>query len=156
MVVVIVVAGRAMAFLIGLFAWQGLVYASAPLMSLLNTRTQLSPELERRRRTESMRERVTQALPYLLGAVATVVVVVAVAALIGVGGSHPGTSSTNPFTVQHVGPGGGQPGPGLSPTPTVTVTPSTVISSGTPSPTVSPTPTVTSSPSPTSSASVAP
>ncbi|MGH9103190.1 MAG: group 2 glycosyl transferase, partial [Acidimicrobiales bacterium] len=39
--------------LLGLLAWQGAVYASAPLMSWLDQRGHLSPDLERRRRTES-------------------------------------------------------------------------------------------------------
>lgn len=43
-------------FLVLLFAWQGAVYASAPLMSYLSAKTVLSPQLQRLRRAEMARQ----------------------------------------------------------------------------------------------------
>ena len=151
-----VAAGKASPFLLGLLAWQGTVYASGPIMSLLNTRTKLDEQLERRRRTEWMRERLNQAAPYLIGAALTAVAAAIIAAAVGLGGSHPGPNVKNPFVVQHRAPGqkgplgnliGGHPSPG----PTTPVTPSPTASS-TPTPTPSSTPTPTESPTPTASA----
>ncbi len=153
-------SGRATPFLLGLLAWQGAVYASAPVMSLMSARTKLAEPLERRRRTEWMRERVNRVVPYLIGAAVTVVAVLAVGALVGVGGSHPGASARNPFVVPHRAPGqkgplgnliGGGPAPTVTPSPTPSVT-----SSGTPSVTPSPTTTVSPTPSPAASASPPP
>jgi cellulose synthase/poly-beta-1,6-N-acetylglucosamine synthase-like glycosyltransferase len=149
-------AGRATPFLLVLFAWQGSVYATAPMMSLLSTRTTLSPELERRRATEWMRDRFGQVGPYLVGAAATVGVVMLLGALIGVGGSNPGPRAENPFvlpTKRHHAPAVSRsvvpttvaPAPvptTVSPTPTPTPSAST-----TPSPTASPTPSPTAAPS---------
>lgn len=84
--VILAFLGRGTPFLFTLFAWQGLVYASAPFMSWLNVRAELSPELERRRRTETRRERLAALAPYYAGASAVVVVVFA---LFAVGGSQP-------------------------------------------------------------------
>ena len=68
------------------------MYATAPLMAILSTRTQLTPELERRRRTEAMRDRLAMAVPYLAGAAAAAVVVLVIGGLVGLGGSHPGAT----------------------------------------------------------------
>ena len=51
--------GQATLFVLVLFAWQGAVYASALYMSWLNQHTVLSAQLERRRRSEWLRERST-------------------------------------------------------------------------------------------------
>jgi cellulose synthase/poly-beta-1,6-N-acetylglucosamine synthase-like glycosyltransferase len=86
--------------LLGLVAWQGLVYGSAPLTSWLAQRTQLSPELERRRRSEEERERRAQVLRPL--AVGTLVLGAAAAgfflAVLTLGTTHAG-NPTNPFAV---------------------------------------------------------
>jgi cellulose synthase/poly-beta-1,6-N-acetylglucosamine synthase-like glycosyltransferase len=155
-------AGKATPFLLGLLAWQGIVYAAAPVMSLLNTRSHLTPELERRRRTESMRERFRRAGPYLAGVAASVIALAVFAALVGLGGSHPGPNARNPFTVRHAAPGqggpignliGGNVSPGTTLTPSPTVTLSPTVSGPSPSPTVTPSPTLSPSPTPTTSPS---
>ena len=65
---------RGTPFLYVLFGWQGLVYASAPIMSVMNVRAELTPELERRRRTEARREHFKSYAP-LYGAASLVMVV---------------------------------------------------------------------------------
>ena len=153
------VSDRATPLLLGLLVWQGSVYASAPMMSPLNARTRLTPELERRRRTEVMRERFTRAVPYVAGAAATVMVLLLVGFIIGVGGSHPGPEAQNPFVVTRAAPGAGTPlGDliGATPTPTTTGSPSPSPSSSaspTPSPSASPSASPSPSPSPSPSAS---
>jgi cellulose synthase/poly-beta-1,6-N-acetylglucosamine synthase-like glycosyltransferase len=143
-----VVHGVASALLVALFAWQGSVYATAPFMSLLSTRTALTPELERRRRTEWMRERLGRAAPYLVGAAAALAVVGAFAAIIGFGGSQPGTQRANPFEVQHATPAVSTPSVAPSLSPSATSTPSvSPPASVSPSATVAPSPSVTTSPS---------
>ncbi len=77
--------GKGTGFMFVLFAWQGLVYASAPLMSILNVRAELSPEMERRRRSETLRERFVALAPYYAGATA---VIVALFTFFAVGGSQ--------------------------------------------------------------------
>src|SRR5438132_10266499 len=108
-------------------------------MAILSTRTQLTPELERRRRTEAMRDRLAMAVPYLAGAAAAAMVVLVIGGLVGLGGSHPGARAKNPFAVPHRGQGANAPlipgVPGGSPTP-----------SGSPSSTPSSTPTGTTPP----------
>jgi glycosyltransferase involved in cell wall biosynthesis len=91
--------------LLGLLAWQGAVYASAPFMAWMNLHTELSAQLERRRRTERLRERATQVGPYvgatagLAGAAAAGVL----AALILAGGSQPAARQPSPFALPHAG-----------------------------------------------------
>ena len=62
--------GAALAFaghrhpgLLGLFAWQGTVYAAAPFMAWLNHRTELSARLARRQRSDERRERLSVVAP---------------------------------------------------------------------------------------------
>jgi hypothetical protein len=148
------VAGSATPFLLVLFAWQGAVYATAPMMSLMSTRTTLTPELERRRASEWMRDRFGQVAPYLAGAAATVAVVLAIGALIGVGGSNPGPRAQNPFVLpakhHHAAPAvtvSPTISPSVVPT-TVSPTPVPTTVSPTPSPTPSATPSATTSPTP--------
>jgi cellulose synthase/poly-beta-1,6-N-acetylglucosamine synthase-like glycosyltransferase len=129
-------------FVLGLLAWQGAVYATAPFMSWLNTRTRLPEQLERRRHTEWMRDRFGAVAPYVAGVAATVLALGLVAAFIGFGGSHPGPGARNPFVIPH-----SSPARHVTPTPSPTVSPSV-----SPSPTVSPTPPLTT-PSPSSSPS---
>jgi len=143
--VVLALHGGAIAFLLGLMAWQGSVYASAPFMSWLSTRTRLTEQLERRRRTEWMRDRFNRMAPYLAGVAATVVALAIIGAIIGFGGSHPGPGARNPFVITHAGhtssptPTPSSPSPSVSPSPSISPT-------GSPSPSISPSP--TSSPTP--------
>jgi glycosyltransferase involved in cell wall biosynthesis len=90
--------GKATAFLIGLFAWQGSVYAMSLYMSWLNVRGKLSPELERRRRTERLRDRRGARLAFALGSAGAMVAATILAAVLYLGGSNPGTPE-NPFVV---------------------------------------------------------
>jgi cellulose synthase/poly-beta-1,6-N-acetylglucosamine synthase-like glycosyltransferase len=94
---VVTLTGRATPFVLILFAWQGMVYASAPFMSWLNQHTELSAALERRRRTEILRERTAaMAKPFYIGALGGVMVGIALAAVVAIGGSNPG-EPRNPF-----------------------------------------------------------
>ncbi|MGH8995430.1 MAG: glycosyltransferase, partial [Acidimicrobiales bacterium] len=92
--------------LIGLVSWQGVVYASAPLMSWLDQHGHLTPELERRRRTERRRERFARvARPVAYGSLGAVAAsLVGFVIVLAVGASHPGTPA-NPFTVPAPSPG---------------------------------------------------
>jgi hypothetical protein len=96
--------------LVGLLAWQGSVYASAPWMSWLDEHEQLTPELEERRRTESRRERlVALARPVALGSLgAAIVGAAAFVVVLAIGVSHPGHPS-NPFSTPQAGPGDNGP-----------------------------------------------
>lgn len=124
--------------LLGLLAWQGAVYASAPFMAWMNLHTELSAQLERRRRTERLRERATQVGPYvgatagLAGAAAAGVL----AALILAGGSQPAARQPSPFALPHAGRAAGS---------TTTAVPTTTSST-----TTSPTTTGPTSSAPTS------
>ncbi|HEX2355425.1 MAG TPA: hypothetical protein VHI50_03050, partial [Micromonosporaceae bacterium] len=89
--IAIAVSGNAQPFLLVLFAWQGLVYASAPIMSWLNVRTVLTPELERRRRTELRRERAAALVPHYVGGTVAAAAIAAIAAVLFLGGKNPGT-----------------------------------------------------------------
>lgn len=86
--------------LVSLVAWQGFVYAAAPYTSWLAQRTQLTPELERRRQSESARERLVAVLkPAAVGSLLTGGAVAGVLLLVlGFGATHPGRP-TNPFAV---------------------------------------------------------
>jgi hypothetical protein len=91
--------------LIGLVSWQGSVYASAPFMSWLEQHGHLTPELERRRRTEVRRERLTAlARPLAFGSLGAVVGAAVFAIVLALGASHPGRPS-NPFHTPPPGPG---------------------------------------------------
>jgi hypothetical protein len=135
--------------LVSLVAWQGLVYATAPYTSWLAQRTQLTPELERRRQSESARERLVAVLkPAAVGSVLTGSAVAAVLLLVfGFGATHPG-KPTNPFAVPQrtgtVGPWGVVP---VSNTPSTTSTSTTnpTVTSTTSSPSDSTTSTTTGS-----------
>jgi Trk-type K+ transport system membrane component len=96
--VVAVLDSHARLFVLALLVWQGFVYAAAPFMSWLNQHTELSAQLERRRRTEQLRERAAQLAPRSFGILAGGMATVAVALIIGFGGSNPGHPS-NPFSV---------------------------------------------------------
>jgi hypothetical protein len=115
--------------LIGLVSWQGFVYASAPVMSWLDQREHLTPELEDRRRTESRRERLAAlARPIAFGSLgAACLGAAAFVIVLAVGVSHPGTPS-NPFSTPQPGPGDNGPF-GLvghhAPAPTTTTTTTT-------------------------------
>jgi cellulose synthase/poly-beta-1,6-N-acetylglucosamine synthase-like glycosyltransferase len=84
--IAIIATGRATVFLGVLFAWQGLVYGSAPIMSWLNVRSELAADLQKRRESEYSRARMAVRTPFYAGAAALIVVVGGVFA---VGGSQP-------------------------------------------------------------------
>jgi len=157
--------GLATPLLLVLFAWQGSVYASATVMSVLNQRMKLPEDLERRRRTERMRDRLSQRWPYYVGAFASLVAVGALAGVILFGGANPGTPK-DPFEVPPnegdagplatlIGPVVGDSVP--SPVPSASITPSP---SGSPVPSESPSPspseTVSTSPSASPSPTLSP
>jgi hypothetical protein len=60
-------------------------------MSWLNVRTKLTPELERRRRTEILRERAAALFPYYAGASVALLGVALIGALLLLGGQQPGS-----------------------------------------------------------------
>jgi cellulose synthase/poly-beta-1,6-N-acetylglucosamine synthase-like glycosyltransferase len=128
--------------LIGLVSWQGSVYASAPVMSWLDQREHLTPELEARRRTESRRERLAaMAKPVAVGSLgAALLGTAAFLVVLAIGVSHPGRPS-NPFSTPQAGPGDNGPF-GLvshpaSPSTTTTTTTTTTGPSGATSTTTS-------------------
>jgi hypothetical protein len=161
-----VVYDQARPFVVALFVWQGIVYASAPYMSWLNQHTELSAQLERRRRTESLRERVRSIPVWSVGALGMAAAGVAIAVLIGFGGSNPGeprdpfslpdaaASDQGPLTDVVSNSGDDTPSSTTLPTtPTTSGSPSTTGgSSGTSPPETNPpatTPPATSPPTPT-------
>jgi hypothetical protein len=89
--IAVALAGNVTPFLVVLFAWQGTVYGSSLLMSWLNVRTKLTPELERRRRTEILRERAAALFPYYAGASVAFLGVALIGALLLLGGQQPGS-----------------------------------------------------------------
>jgi hypothetical protein len=93
--------------LLGLLVWQGLVYASAPYMAWMNLHTELSAQLERRRRTEQRRERAAQLGPYVgvTAGLAAAAAAGVLAAVIVAGGSQP-SPRPNPFALPHRAQGG--------------------------------------------------
>jgi glycosyltransferase involved in cell wall biosynthesis len=91
--------------LLGLLAWQGVVYASAPFMAWMNLHTKLSAQLERRRRTERLRERAAQLGPYV-GAAAGLAAAAALAAVFFIGGSQPAPQRPSPFALPNRGQSG--------------------------------------------------
>jgi cellulose synthase/poly-beta-1,6-N-acetylglucosamine synthase-like glycosyltransferase len=164
---VVAISGRGTAFLFGLFAWQGLVYASAPIMSWLNVRSEMTPELERRRRTENRRERMAVFAPVYVGAAAFIV---ALAAVFTVGATQPSEAPHGLFDLPRapkadsplgflkdkakalpaLSPGPGKPSPSAAseagePTPEPSDAPPEASASPTASP--APTPAPTSQPS---------
>jgi hypothetical protein len=147
--------GKATPFLLALFAWQGTVYATSLYMSWLNVRSKLPPELERRRRTERLRDRRGARLAFAFGSAGALVAATVLAAVLYLGGSNPGTPE-NPFAVPEsssTGPSGVTGTTGTGPTGLSTA------STGPTGPTATgPTatgPTATSSPPPTTATSSA-
>jgi cellulose synthase/poly-beta-1,6-N-acetylglucosamine synthase-like glycosyltransferase len=140
----VALSGLANPLLVALFAWQGVVYATSPYMAWLNQHTELSAQLERRRRSEWMRERVGRTAPMV--ALGATMAGVAVAAVLIYGGGHPGPNAKNPFDIgSATGTTAGVP-PIVAPAP---VTPSGTTSAALPttSPTVTASPSATTSPS---------
>jgi cellulose synthase/poly-beta-1,6-N-acetylglucosamine synthase-like glycosyltransferase len=105
-------------FLVLLFAWQGLVYASAPYMSWLSARTVLSPQLQRRRTAEMRRHE--RGLAFASGAL-TAAAIGLVAAVLMLGGTHPGRIPALPSLPKPAptSPPTSVPTPGATPSPTV-------------------------------------
>jgi cellulose synthase/poly-beta-1,6-N-acetylglucosamine synthase-like glycosyltransferase len=157
---------RVSVFLLALYGWQGGVYATSPFMSVLNVRSKLPDELERRRRSEWMRERVAARWPYLLGATASVIAIAVLAAVLFLGGANPGTPRP-PFAAANRAEGHGQSplralvtvvtGPTSSPSPSASATASVSASpTVSPSPSETPSASATVSPTATASATVSP
>jgi hypothetical protein len=155
--------GRATPFLLALFAWQGIVYGTSFYMSWLNVRSTLPPYLERRRRTEPLRDRRGARLAFALGSAGALVAATALAVVLFLGGSNPGEPQ-DPFTVPAslggdsplsslLQPATGPSGPPGSTTtgptgPSATGPTATGPTGSTTAPTPTPTPSPTSSPSP--------
>jgi len=106
-------------------------------MAWLNQHTELIAQLERRRRSEYMRDRVGRAAPMV--AVGTMLAGVAVAAVLIYGGSHPGPNATNPFDIRQATGATSSVPPVVAP---VIPSSSGTVVPVTPSPTVAPSPTV--------------
>lgn len=108
--------------LVGLIVWQGAVYASSPFMAGLDQYGHLTPELERRRRTERRRERLAaMATPLYVGSLGAIAIgTVAFVLVVALGASHAG-SPTNPLTI----PGQTQTPPAPAHNTGGTVTPTT-------------------------------
>jgi len=146
------------AFLTLLFLWQAIVYASSPFMSWLSTRTILSPELERRRRTEWRRERAAALIGYYATGAAALAGIALIAALFFMGGTNPGRIPALPQLPQEPGTTAPPPSAPATITPGPTGTPPTTSSPSqpqTPSPATTPgttTAPTTSNPPPTSAA----
>jgi cellulose synthase/poly-beta-1,6-N-acetylglucosamine synthase-like glycosyltransferase len=150
-----------------LLLYQGGVYACAPYMSWLSSRTVLTGELERRRRTEYLRDRLGAAVPYLVGAAATGVAILLMATLMGAGAEHMGPGVRNPFAIPPANaapvvssstPTDASPSASLSPAPSPSIlvsgSPGATPTAAPPSPSVvpstspAPSPPATSSPAP--------
>lgn len=142
------------AFLMLLFLWQAVVYASSPIMSWLSTRAVLSPELERRRRTEWRRERAAALIGYYATGAAALAGIALIAALFFMGGVNPGRIPALPRLPQE--PGASAPAP--TPGPVSSSEPSTPATPSTPSPvrTTPGTPTEPTTPNPPTSAAAPP
>jgi Glycosyltransferase like family 2 len=97
--------GRAGPLLLGLLVWQGAVYASAPFMAWMSLHTRLSAQLERRRRTERLRERAAQVGPYVgvTAGLAAAAAAGVLAALVLAGGGQPAARPPSPFALPHAG-----------------------------------------------------
>jgi cellulose synthase/poly-beta-1,6-N-acetylglucosamine synthase-like glycosyltransferase len=166
----VAVSGRGTTFMLGLLGWQGLVYAAAPLMSWLNVRGELSPELERRRRSEFRREHIVKFAPVYVGAAG---LIVALGALFAIGGSQPSSGPRDLLQLPPRASNGDSPlgiltdlladgdtAPAATPTPTPTpsaspeATPPVATAAPTPAPTAAPTAAPT--PAPTAAAAPAP
>jgi len=159
--VLLAVKGKATALLLGLLLWQGFVYATSTYMATLNTHTQLPEQLERRRRTEHLRDRMAQRWPLFVGAAAGFAAAGLGIVLLFAGGNNPGQPA-NPFVVPHAAAGDEGPlttliqggnvlqapvTPSFSPSPTPS---SSAFLSPSPSPSesLSPSPTESFTPSP--------
>ena len=94
--VYLVARGTSAWFLCALLVWQGVLYASAPFTAWLNQHTELTAQLERRRRSEWRRERAAAMKPYYVGGLAGASVAIAFALIVTYGGTNPG-QPRNPF-----------------------------------------------------------
>lgn len=156
-------AGRQGWLILALFAWQGSLYASSPIMSWLNVRMDLSDPLERRRLNEWRRDRFARRMPYYAGAFVGLAGAAVLIALLVFGGTNPGPAPKDPFALpkrsaNDQGPLGniirGSPAPiefspapfetgTSSPTAAPTTSPTSRESTPTTEPSEEPTPTVT-------------
>jgi cellulose synthase/poly-beta-1,6-N-acetylglucosamine synthase-like glycosyltransferase len=136
--------------LVGLVAWQGAVYVTSPTMSWLAQRAHLTPDLERRRRSEERRERFVAVLkPVAFGTSAALggasAVLIAVLALGAGNAGHP----ANPFNVPNTSPSRPVPHSPANPTTTTTAPATSTTATTTPGPSGS----STTTPPPTSATS---
>ena len=102
--ILLALTGKATALLLGLLGWQGFVYSTSSYMAILNERTELPDQLERRRRTEHLRERIAKRWPVFVGAAAGFSTAGLAIALLFAGGNSPGRPA-NPFVVPHAAAG---------------------------------------------------
>jgi hypothetical protein len=110
---VVACTGGGTALLLALLAWQGSIYASSPFLSLMNQRAHLTPELERRRRSEERWERFAKAMRHLyVGSFVATAVGGIFIVVLAFGATHPG-SPVNPFNTPTRGPGDHGPWGGL-------------------------------------------
>ena len=84
--IAVIATGHGTVFLAVLFAWQGLVYGAAPIMSWLNVRSELAGELRERREADRRRALLGVRTPFYAGAAA---LIIAGAGVFAVGGSQP-------------------------------------------------------------------
>jgi hypothetical protein len=161
------IVAKPTALLVGLMAWQGAVYWTSPLMSWMAQRAQLTPDLERRRRTEERRERLVRVLrPVAVGSTGVAAAFgVAFVAILAVGSGHAG-HPRDPFSVPAPKPGAQGPWGGIlaptaptakNKTPASTTTTTTSPSSpGSASTTTTPTTSPATTVAPTTTATPAP
>ena len=90
---------HATALLLALMFWQGAVYGTSPYMSWLSERARLTPMLERRRRTEDLRDRLAAAArPAAAGTAVLAAAGGAFVLILALGAIHAG-HPRNPFAV---------------------------------------------------------
>jgi cellulose synthase/poly-beta-1,6-N-acetylglucosamine synthase-like glycosyltransferase len=150
-------------FVYTLFVWQGLVYASALFMSWLNVRGALTPELERRRQSETLRDRLAAKAPYYAAAATVIGIAAVVFALVGSQTQPRRTPELlKPPSHAAIGPisfltNKAKPSPTPSASPSATASATPFVPAATPAPaTAAPAPTVAPTPAPTAAAAVTP
>jgi hypothetical protein len=137
--VALAAAAHPTALLLSLIVWQGAVYLSSPYMARLAQRARLTPELQRRRRSEDLRDRLARRA--LFGTVGVSLAGAVFAIVVALGASHAGHPG-NPFSLpprsaSDTGPWGGvlnpvkvSPTPANTPGPSITTPPSTTAGTG--------------------------
>ncbi|HEY2812402.1 MAG TPA: glycosyltransferase [Acidimicrobiales bacterium] len=105
----VLLTGTANVFVALLFLWQGAVYASAPFTSWLNQHTVLSAQLERRKRTEWVRERLTAIRPQYVGGAAIGIAAAVLAVIMLSGGGQTSHAGSNPYALPKASAGDNGP-----------------------------------------------